>query len=91
MLIVHSLASSVQSPAPRVQCLDSSVQRPEFRVQLLRPESRNSGMPSKDAVGLAIEKYKDHPSIIIINENVPFESRFSLKEVRESNMQKKFI
>ena len=43
-------------------------------------------MPSKDAVGLAIEKYKDHPSIIIINENVPFESR--LKEVRESNMQK---
>ena len=45
-------------------------------------------MPSKDAVGLAIEKYKDHPSIIIINENVPFESRFSLKEGRESNMQK---
>ena len=50
---VHSLAFSVRSPAFRDQRLESSVQspvftvqRPESSVQLLRPESRNPGMPS---------------------------------------------
>ena len=38
--------SSVQSPASRVQRSESRVQRPESSVQLLRPEPRNSGMPS---------------------------------------------
>ena len=36
---VQSPDSNVQSPAPRAQ-------RPESSVKLLRPESRNSGMPS---------------------------------------------
>ena len=42
---VQRLESSVQSPASRVQSPASRVQRPESSVQLLRPESRNSGMP----------------------------------------------
>ena len=48
---VKSPASRVQSPASRAQRPESSVQSPAFRVQrpvsnvqLLRPESRNSGM-----------------------------------------------
>ena len=59
---VQSPASSVQRPEPSVQILASrvqrpessvqspafsvQVQRPESSVQLLRPKSRNSGMPS---------------------------------------------
>ena len=50
---VHSLAFSVRSPGFRdqfpessVQSLVFTVQRPESSVQLLRPESRNPGMPS---------------------------------------------
>ena len=34
------------------------------------------------------EKYKDHPSIKMINENVSFESCFSFKETRESGIEK---
>ena len=37
---------------------------------------------------LVIEKYKDHPSIKMINENVSFESRLSFKEIRESDIEK---
>ena len=48
--------------------------------------NENSG--SKDGVDIAIEKYKDHPSIKMINENVSFESSFSFKETRESDIQK---
>ena len=54
---VQSPASSVQRPESRVQRPESSVQspasrvqRPEPSVQLLRPESRNSGMPDRFAV-----------------------------------------
>ena len=36
--------SRAQRPESRVQRLESSVQSPESSVQLLRPESRNSGM-----------------------------------------------
>ena len=50
---VQCPASSVQSPASRVQRPESSVQspasrvqRPKSSVQLLRPESRNSGIQS---------------------------------------------
>ena len=43
----------------------------------------------KDGVDGAIEKYKDHPSIKMINENVSFESRFSFKEIRKSGIQNK--
>ena len=43
----HGPASRVQSLASRVQCPEYSVQRPESMVQLLRPESRNSGMPEQ--------------------------------------------
>ena len=48
----------------------------------------NANSRSKDGVDVAIEKYKDHPSIKMFNENVSFESRFSFKEIRESDIQK---
>ena len=35
---------------------------------------------------VAIEKYEDHPSIKMIIENVSFESRFSSKEIWESEI-----
>ena len=54
---VLSSASSVQGPMSKVQSLasrvqhpESSVQGPESSVQLLHPESRNSGMPSWNAL-----------------------------------------
>ena len=39
------IESSVQSPTSRLQRPEYRVQRPKSSVQLLRPESRNSGMP----------------------------------------------
>ena len=48
----------------------------------------NANSRSKDGVDVAIEKYKDHPSIKMTNKNVSFESRFSFKEIRESDIQK---
>ena len=47
----HELEPSVHSPASRVQRPEFRVQHPESSVQLLRPESRNSGMPSKSTMG----------------------------------------
>ena len=49
-------------------------------------DNTNSG--SKDGVDLAIEKYKDHPSIKIMNQNVSFGSRFSFKDINETDIQK---
>ena len=46
----------------------------------------NAYSKSKDGVDVAIENYKDHPSTKMINKNVSFESRFSFKEIRESDM-----
>ena len=40
---------------------------------------------------MAIEKYKDHPSIKMINENFLFETRFSFKDVSEKDIQKRFL
>ena len=40
------------------------------------PDSR-----SLDNVDIAINKYKNHPSIKIINENMSFESRFNFKDI----------
>ena len=48
----------------------------------------NANSRSKDGVDVAIEKYKDHPSNKMINENVSFKTRFSCKEIRESDIQK---
>ena len=48
----------------------------------------NANPRSKVGVDVAIEKYKDHPSIKMINENVSFESRFRFKEIRESDIKK---
>ena len=42
--VIQSPASRVQRPEPSVQSPVSRVQRRESSVQLLRPESRNSGM-----------------------------------------------
>ena len=47
---VQRSESSVQSPESSVQSPESSVQRPTFSVQLLRAESRNSGMPMSLAI-----------------------------------------
>ena len=47
------------------------------------PESR-----SLDNVDIAIYKYKTHPSIKMINENVSLESRFNFKDINESDIQK---
>ena len=46
---------------------------------------------SDDPIDYAIAKYKNHPSIIIINENVSFESRFSFTTVNEENIQREIL
>ena len=48
----------------------------------------NVNSTSKDGVHVAIEKYRDHTSIKMISEKVSFESRFSFKEIRKSDIQK---
>ena len=47
----------------------------------------NANSRFKDGVDVAIEKYKDHPSIKMINENISFESHFRFNEIRESDIQ----
>ena len=42
---VQSPESRFQRPESRAHSPESRVQRPDSSVQLLRPESRNSGMP----------------------------------------------
>ena len=46
---------------------------------------------SDDPIDYAIAKYKNHPSIIMINENVSFESRFSFTAVHEDDIQREFL
>ena len=46
---------------------------------------------SDDPIDYAIAKYKNHPSIIIINENVSFESRFSFTAVNEDDIQREML
>ena len=41
-----------------------------------------------DPVDIITEKYKNHPSIKIINENIQFDSRFSFKEISEDDIKK---
>ena len=43
---------------------------------------------SLDPVDIITEKYKNHPSIKIINENIQFDSRFSFKEISEDDIKK---
>ena len=47
----------------------------------------NLDIPSTDPIDSAIIKYQNHPSIIMINENVSFESRFKFKVVNENDVQ----
>ena len=47
------------------------------------PDSR-----SLDNVDIAINKFKNHPSIKMINADISFESRFSFKDISQSDMQK---
>ena len=42
-------------------------------------------------IDYAIAKYKNHPSIIMINENVSFESRFSFTGVNEDDIQREIL
>ena len=46
---------------------------------------------SDDPIDYDIAKYKNHPSIIMINENVSFESRFSFTTVNEENIQRESL
>ena len=46
---------------------------------------------SDDPIDYAIVKYKNRPSIIMINENVSFESRFSFTAVNEDDIQRKML
>ena len=48
----------------------------------------NPGSASQDDVDIAISKYKNHPSIKMIDENVSFESRFFFKDISESDILK---
>ena len=43
---------------------------------------------SDDPIDYAIAKYKNHPSIIMINEKTSFESRFSFRAVNEDNIKR---
>ena len=42
---------------------------------------------STDPIDSAIMKYPNHPSIIMINENMSFQSRFKFKVLNENNIQ----
>ena len=44
-----------------------------------------------DPIDYAIAKYKNHPGIIMINENVSFESRFSFTAVNEDDIQREIL
>ena len=44
---------------------------------------------SDEPIDYAIAKYKNHPSIIMINENVSFESRLGFTAVYEDDIQRK--
>ena len=46
---------------------------------------------SDDPIDYAIAKYKNHPSIIMINENVSFESRFSFTAVNEDDIEREIL
>ena len=46
---------------------------------------------SDDPIDYAIVKYKNCPSIIMINENVSFESQFSFTAVNEDDIQRKML
>ena len=47
----------------------------------------NLDIPSTNPIDSAIMKYQNHPSIIMISENVSFESRFKFKVVNENDIQ----
>ena len=42
-------------------------------------------------IGYAIAKYKNHLSIIMKNENVSFESRFSFTDVNKDDIQREIL
>ena len=46
---------------------------------------------SDDPIDYAIIKYKNHPSIIMINEYVSFESRFSFTAANEDDFQREIL
>ena len=46
---------------------------------------------SSDPTDIAIMKYKNHRSIIMINGNVSFESQFRFRDINESNVQQEVL
>ena len=51
----------------------------------------NSILDDPICIYYAIAKYKNHPSIIMINENVLFESRFNFAAVNEDDIQREIL
>ena len=47
----------------------------------------NNNLISNDPIDNVILKYKNHPSIIMINQNVSFESRFNFQVVNENDIK----
>ena len=47
----------------------------------------NINLISNDPIDNVILKYKNHPSVIMINQNVSFESRFNFQVVNENDIK----
>ena len=60
-------------------------------IELGIKESFDTNLDSRflDNVDIAINKYKNHPSIKMINENVSFESKFNFKDHYQLKISKK--
>ena len=73
------------------QTFNNCFERAEGKLRIKECEAYsevNANSRSMGGINVAIEKYKDHPGIKIIKENVSFESRFNFKEISESDVQK---
>ena len=62
----------------------------EHAVDKEYASDENINLISDDPIDNVILKYKSHPSIIMINQNVSFESRFNFQVVNENDINKKF-
>ena len=52
------------------------------------PNDHNINIISDDPIDYVIAKYKNHLTIVIVNENVSFESQFSFMAVNENDIQR---
>ena len=56
-----------------------------LRIKEYESLNANPQFGFQDEVDIAINKYKNYPSIKMIYENVSFERRFTFKEINESD------